>query len=158
MGKRLLPCFRSKRSHTNRRLTPHHNSLDRTGAVTKCEHLKTPTPCVVMIVMTVMCIGYVNCIKSEATHCRQYNGWPYFPARHGQCFGRTHFQTLPAEETRSVPQMRMMMIMMMKMWACVSAERGKYAFVVRQFLKEQFNFLGKVSNVCTIIRELCYFA
>lgn len=75
--------------------------MDRTDAVTKCEHLKTPTPSVVMIVMAAECIGNVNSIKSEATLCRQYNGRPYFPARCGQRFWANGFLVLPTEENLS---------------------------------------------------------
>lgn len=87
----------------NRRLTLHQKSLDGTDAVTKCEHLKTPTPCVVPILATAKCVGDADSMKSEARHPGQHNGCPYVPARLGQRFGKTatDFQSVPTEENLS---------------------------------------------------------
>ncbi len=84
-------------------LTLHQNSLDGTDAVTKCEHLKTPTPCVVPILTTAKCVGDADSMKSEARLPGQHNGCPYFPAWFGQYFGKTatDFQSLPTEENLS---------------------------------------------------------
>lgn len=71
----------------SRRLTLHQTLLDRTDAVTKCEHLKTPTPCVTPIVMTAKCIGYVDSMKSEARHPEQNNSCPHLPAYQWQFIG-----------------------------------------------------------------------
>lgn len=80
MGKCLTASRRSERSRTERGLTLCRNVLDGTVAVTKREHLQTPTPASVPAVITAKCVGYVNALKSEVWDPGRHNGRPYFPA------------------------------------------------------------------------------
>lgn len=146
-----------------RKLILYQNSLNGTDAVTKCEHPKTPTPCAVPIVMTTKCVGYVDAMKSEATHPGLYNGCPYFPARQGQRFGQAaiDFQSLPTEENLSQSptvmrwdgETRMMVIMMMsrdgKLWGFNTIKfRFLFSRLDSEFSKDPDLLQRNVSTQC----------